>query len=70
VPRTPDQIAAVMAICSTCSAYRHGLCLELIREGCGSCKSAADFDLKIAKGIGCKRGLFVATEFEADNTAE
>lgn len=63
--RTPQQVEVIkLNFCGHCKAFAHGLCLELVREGCGSCKVAADFDRKLAAGIGCKRGYFPETERE------
>jgi hypothetical protein len=52
-PRTPEELEAVTPICAACRYHIGGMCAILIREGCGSCKSAADFTAKIESGMGC-----------------
>jgi hypothetical protein len=63
-PRTAEEIESVNAICGVCRYFKHGMCMLLVRKGCGSCKTAEDFAKKIARGIPCadKPARFAGTE--------
>jgi hypothetical protein len=63
--RTEVEIEAVGAICAVCRYFKHGMCMLLVRKGCGSCKTADDFAKKIKRGIECadKPPRFAGTEF-------
>lgn len=62
-PRTPEEIESALLICIACEhRTAEGLCGLLKREGCGSCRSIADFSAKLRRGMGCPDGRFPATE--------
>lgn len=61
--RTPEEIESALLICIACEhRTAEGLCGLLKREGCGSCRSIADFSAKLRRGMGCPDGRFPATE--------
>lgn len=61
--RTAEEIESALLICIACEhRTAEGLCGLLKREGCGSCRSIADFSAKLRRGMGCPDGRFPATE--------
>lgn len=64
-PRTAEEIESALLICIACEHRTpEGLCGLLKREGCGSCRTIADFSAKLRRGMGCPDGRFPATEVE------
>lgn len=60
--RTPEELEAALLICIICEhRTSEGLCGLLKREGCGSCRTIADFSAKLRRGMGCPDGRFEAT---------